>query len=226
MSRAWVRPLQAAIAAAVVLPAAPGAALAQPAGPRLEVSAGALFVGGYSLASTDANLVANQAGGPAYTFFKSDTKVDGALGVELRAGVRLSPMFTVEGGVLTTRPRMTTRLSGDVENAPDTTASEDLSVYIIDAALVANVGSGQDSRVRPFVRVGAGYVRELHNDNLLVETGTAYHAGGGVTVWLSQNKRRFGVRADARVYVINGGINFDSGNRTSGAGGAALVFAF
>lgn len=222
MTRACLGRARGALAAIILL-LAPINAAAQRPEPRFELSGGGLFVGGYSLGSKDADLVTNQTGGPPYALFQADTDVDSTFGFEARVGVRLSRFFVAEGGILASRPRMATRLRSDVEGAPDTTATQDLSMYIIDGAILARFGTG---RLRPFVRVGAGYLRELHNDNSLVETGTAFHAGGGATFWLSEKRRRFGVRADARVYILRDGISLGDGSRTIGAGGAGVVFGF
>jgi hypothetical protein len=213
-----------AVGLALVVGAA-GDAAAQAKTPRVEVSAGALFVGGYAAGSQEANLIGNQSGAPPYTVFKSESRVGSTAGIEARVGVRVSQLFTIEGGVFAARPQLTTRLSADIEGAPDARVSEDLSVYIIDAALMTSFGSRSGSRLTPFFRIGAGYVRELHENNMLVETGKALHAGGGVTVWFDP-RRRVGVRADARVYVISGGIELDAGSRTQGAAAGAVVFAF
>lgn len=195
-----------------------------PRPPRFEISGGGLFVGGYSAGERSADITANQTGGPAYTLFKSKTRVDSAPGFEARLGFRVSRLLTIEGGAFMARPKLSTRLTADIEGAPEATVTEDLSVYIIDAAVLASFGA-ESSRVMPFVRAGAGYVRELHQDNALVETGWAIHAGGGVTFWMNP-RQTVGVRADARVYFVSGGIDLDGGRRTQGAGGAAVVLAF
>lgn len=197
----------------------------KPREPRIEISGGVLFVGGYSGGEKSADITANQTGGGPYTLFKSRSRIDSAPAIEARLGWRLSRVFTIEGGVFTARPQLTTRLTADVENAVDTTASEDLSVYIIDAAVLVNFVSKPEARVVPFARAGAGYVRELHEDNALVKTGSGFHAGGGVTIWFN-GRQTVGVRGDARVYVINGGIDLDGGTRTQGAGGGSIVVAF
>lgn len=196
-----------------------------PRTPQLEVSVGGLFLAGHSVGDRAADITSNQTGGPAYTLFKTETRVDSAPGFEARLGFRLSRMLTIEGGAFMARPKLSTRVTADIEGAPDATVTEDLSAYIIDAAVLASFGGGSTGRVVPFVRAGAGYVRELHEDNALVETGWAFHAGGGLTFWMN-TRQTVGVRADARVYFINGGIDLDGGRRTQGAGGAAVVFAF
>jgi hypothetical protein len=200
-------------------------ASAQPREPRVELSAGGLFAGGYDLTSSSADIVRNEPGGGAYPVFDTDTRAESAPAFEARAGWRFAPRFTLEGGVLVGRPRLSSRLSGDVEGAPDATISEDVSQYIIDGAILATLGSLNGGRVVPFVRLGAGYLRELHEDNMLVETGQAYHAGGGLTAWLGANQR-IGLRVDGRVYFLQGGIDLGKSSRTMAAGGGALVFAF
>jgi len=216
-----------AVAAAAMVCAIGGSAApaaGQTRAPRLEISAGALFAGGYDLAGPDANITGNQTGGSDYTLFRSSTRVDAAGALEARAGWRLSRRFVVEGGVFASRPRLSARLTSDVEGIPDTTIAEDLSLYIFDAAILVNFGT-RTGRAVPFVRAGVGYLRELHEDNVLVETGLAYHVGGGATFWLGR-RGRTGVRVDARVYVLRDGIDLDNGSRTVPAAGAAFVFAF
>lgn len=214
----------AAIALACAIASSAGRAEAQSRVSRLEVSAGALFAGGYDLDGPDASITGNQSDGSDYTLFRSSTRVAAAGALEARAGWRLSRRFTVEGGVFASRPRLTARLASDVEGIPDTTITEDLSLYIFDAALLVNLGSAT-GRTVPFIRGGAGYLRELHEDNVLVETGVAYHVGGGATVWFG-SRDRAGVRVDARVYFLKNGIDLDNGTRTVPAAGAAFIYAF
>jgi hypothetical protein len=218
----------AVAAVALVLGFAPATSAqgrVQPRTPNLEISVGALFVGGFAAGEKNADITANQTGGAPYTLFKSSSRIESAPAFEARVGFRISRLFTVEAGAFTGRPQLSTRLSADLEGAPDITASEDLSVYIIDAAILTNLSSKPGARVVPFVRAGAGYVRELHEANALVKTGRAFHAGGGITMWLNR-RQTIGARADARVYLISGGIDLDGGTRTQGAGSGAVVFAF
>lgn len=221
MRRACLRAALASLAL-VSGTVAPAAAQARP--PRFEISAGGLFVGGYTGGQKDADLTANQTGGAPYTLFKTESRIESSAALEARVGYRVSRTVIIEGGVLTSRPQLSTRLTADVEGAPDITALEDLSVYVIDAAVMVTFGKS-GSAVTPFVRAGAGYLRELHDDNALVKTGQAYHVGGGVTFWLNR-RQTFGARADARVYMMRGGIDLDGGTRTQVTGGGAVVFAF
>lgn len=217
--RRWALP---ALVAAVLLP---GRASAQPRDPRLEIGAGVLYLGGQQLDDRDANLTRNQIGGEPFTLFQSDTRMEAAPGLEARVGWRLTRRFAVEGGVMMARPRLSARIRSDVEGIPDATLEEDLSLYIFDGAVVFQLGGTSGGRVVPFVRAGAGYVRELHEDNILVETGQAYHGGGGAYLWFGQ-RRRTGLRLDARLIVLDGGVDLGKGTRTLGTGGASIVFSF
>ena len=57
--------------------------------------------------------------------------------------------------------------------------------YLFDGgADVAAADSASGSRLAPFVAGGAGYLRQLHEDRTLAETGQIYYAGGGARYWL------------------------------------------
>jgi hypothetical protein len=198
-----------------------------PRPPRLELSVGGVVLGGYDMTNVDATLTRNQSGGGRVTLFESDTRMTEGQGLEARVGWRFTRAITAEVGVMTSRRRLSARLTGDTEDAPDLTVEDRLSTYVVDGAILANLqglsfarGSGM-----PFLRAGVGYLRELHEDNVLVETGLAYHVGGGVTFWFG-DRRRLGLRADGRLYVFDGGIDLETGTHLAPAGGAALVFTF
>ena len=73
------------------------------------------------------------------------------------------------------------------------------------------------ARVAPFVSIGGGYLRQLHEDRALAETGTIYYAGGGLRYWLRGGQGAsmdVGVRADARINVRRDGIDFENKRRT------------
>jgi hypothetical protein len=205
----------------------PAVVLAQTRAPRFEISGGALYLSGQNLADTDATLTRNQIGGEDFTLFQSDTRVDAAPGFEGRVGWHLSRTVVIEGGLLWSRPRLSARLASDVEGIPDVTLEEDLSLYVFDGAVAFHLPDAAFSggQAVPFIRAGIGYVRQLHEDNVLVETGQAYHVGGGVSMWFGP-RARTGLRLDARVIVLDGAIDLGKGRRTVGAGGAALVVKF
>lgn len=204
---------------------APAPAIAQARYP-IETTIGGIWLGSYSLGSQDANLVANQPGGGPYTLFKSSSRVESTGGLDARVGWRATRMFTFEGGLTWSRPQLSTRLFSDVEGAADVTATEKTSQYIIEGAVLASL-AGPGRALVPFVRAGFGYLRELHDGNSLVETGTSVQVGGGATFWFGDVARQsIGLRVDGRYYLLRNGLNLGKSNRSLGAIGGAIVFGF
>ena len=69
------------------------------------------------------------------------------------------------------------------------------------AACSGSCRSRLGRRLRPFASGGAGYLRQLHEDRTLVETGQVYYAGGGARYWLRGGARvaaLVGLRGDVR----------------------------
>ena len=63
---------------------------------------------------------------------------------------------------------------------------------------------------------GAGYLRQLHEDRTLGETGQVYYAGGGARYWLRGGDARstsLGLQGEVRVNVRRGGIDFENATR-------------
>lgn len=198
-----------------------------PRGGSVELSGGVQWAQGFDLGSTPAILTRNPVTGTnPFTLFDSDTALDAAPGAQARLGVYLSRRVSIEGGVQYSRPALNTRLSGDVESAEAITISETLTRYVFDGALVVHLPGFAGGRGVPFVTGGAGYLRELHEGNELVETGTQYYAGAGVKVWFGRTRRRVGVRGDVGVAIRDGGFDFEDGRRTVPTAGASLLYLF
>jgi hypothetical protein len=219
--------------ALVALAAVPGPAAAQTGTGRFDVSIGGLWNGGYALDANNALETRNQVGGGDFVLFETDSEVTGGSGLEARFGVRFGPTFSVEAGGSWTRASMVTRVSGDFEGAPALDVRADFTQYVIDGALVARLErlAMAGGRVVPFVEAGAGYLRQLHEGNLMVETGVVYHGGGGVFVWLRSRPSgwfdRLGLRVDARVTSRSGGIDVtDDRRRVFPALAASLAMGF
>jgi hypothetical protein len=226
-----------ALLAAVLLAAAPAAARAQvlpgptdaPRGGSWEIGGGVLWTGGFDLDTLDATLTAN-AGNDAepFTLFGVDGRVKGVAGLQGRLGFYLSRALSVEGSVRFTRPVVSMDVSGDAEDAPNATLEETMSRYVFDGSLVFHLTGAAfaGGRAVPFLMGGAGYVRELHEANELVETATEYHAGGGVKIWFGAGRRRLGVRGDVGVSIRDGGFGTESSTRTVPTAGASLMYLF
>jgi hypothetical protein len=208
----------------VVAPAmAQPAAAAGPRASRLELSGGGVFVGGYGLGESKAELTPN-SGSAGFEEFTTDNHVRQAFGVQARIGFVVTPAIVVEGGIRLTRPVYEVRVSGDVENAADATIEETLSQYLFDGSLVWQFSRG--GRAVPFVYGGAGYLRELHEEDALVEEGVEYHAGAGLKWWFGQGGRRFGVRGEAGISIRDGGFDFKDGQRVVPVVGGSLIYTF
>ena len=210
------------LAVAAVTPAAAQSAAGR--GSRLEVSAGGVLVGGYELGEKVAELTPN-SGSSGFDLFTTESEVRQAFGGVARIGFLVTPNLVIEGGLRFTRPVYELRASGDAEEAPDTTIEETLSQYVFDGSVVWNFG-GAGRRFVPFVYGGAGYLRELHEEDALVEEGVEYHAGAGLKWWFGQGSRRFGARGDVGISVRDGGFDFDEGARLVPVVSGSLVFAF
>jgi hypothetical protein len=189
---------------------------------RWEVSGGGLFVGGYDLGNSDADLTPNTGGSGPFTLFTTDNQVRPAFGLLARVGFIVTPSLVIEGGMRFARPVYEVRASDDTENAPDTTIEETLSQYVFDASVVWSLGSN-DRRVVPFVFAGAGYLRELHEEASLVDEGVEYHAGGGLRWWFAP---RLGLRAEGGISIRDGGFDFEDGPRVVPVVSGSVVFRF
>ena len=216
-----------ALAACVVLAAAAPAG-AQPSRGTWELSGGGVFVGGYDLGSATAELTSNTgtSGGP-FTFFETDNRVESVSGFVARVGYYVTPAVAVEGGLRFTRPRLASRISADVESAPNITAEETIDQYVFDGSLVWHFGqsTGRRGNVAPFVYGGAGYLRELHEGDALVEEGTEYHAGGGIKWWFGA-RGRMGIRAEAGLSIRDGGFDFEEKTRIAPVAAGSFIWVF
>ena len=115
-------------------------------------------------------------------------------------------------------PDIRTSITADAESAAPTVSTERIDQYVVDAGVVMTLyrfGMGQ--RAVPFVSAGAGYLRQLHEGQTVIEQGQVYYAGGGVKGWLMARDegliRAAGLRADVRMNLLRGGISFGESPR-------------
>ena len=190
------------------------------------VSGGVTWSGPYGVGVATASLRGNGPCGtaPAFTLFTADSRMKAAWAPEVRVGCALTPALAIDGGVGFARPRIGVAISRDGEAPAQQLDGEKLDQYQIDADVTwqppmpapwrrASIGR----RVAPFVSAGAAYLRQLHEDRALAETGAVYHAGGGVRYWLRGGQHAsagVGVRADVRINVRQNGIDFENKRRS------------
>jgi hypothetical protein len=232
-----VAPLLGAVAGiTMTLALLPAAASAQaryePNTPRrgsAEVSGGLIWSGAMDFGTRTADETRNiNTGNGAFTLFSTASRVPAVAGGQAHLGVYLSRAFEIEGGVQYLRPKLSTRISGDTEQAPDITVTETMARYVVDGSLLVHLTglSFAGGKGMPFLIGGGGYIRELHTGNELIETGSEYHAGAGVKLWFSDRPRRLGIRADVGASIRDQGIDFGTGRRTVPTAGVSLTYLF
>lgn len=185
---------------------------------HVTLSAGALWSGPYAIGDSTAVLRSNAPGAtPApFTLFSTKSTIDQTAGVLVNAGVTLTPSITVEGGGSFSRPALSTEISQDAEQAVAAGATASLQQFVIDAGVVWYLPVRLGSRARWFASGGGGYLRQLHEERTMVETGRVFYAGTGVNIWLRGGHgptKSLGVRGDARINWRSDGIEFESQTR-------------
>ncbi len=192
-------------------PGAP-AAIAQPSAGRIEVSAGAGWIGAVGFPSVPSEQVTN--GGGRRLVFDTQTTLDASVGPAVAVGVRLSRILMVEGALLYSPTSVTTAVSNDVEGVSAASLETKLTQYLFEGGLVVRANRWRVGRLAPYVTGGAGYVRQLYEDRVLLETGRAFYVGGGVYYERASARRSAvkatGVRVDARALVLRDGVVPDS----------------
>ena len=181
---------------------------------RFEFAAGGLWAAPVSMGAADATETAPN--GARFRLFSSESSLTSAIGLEGRIGVRLTTLLQFEGSASHATPTRRTRIRSDAEGIPDVTLAETVNQWTIEAALVAHLARWRfGTRSVPFLSVGVGYLRQLHEGETLVETGRTYQVGGGVNVLLRQSAggrflKSTGVRLGARGAVRTGGGSLDN----------------
>jgi len=181
---------------------------------QVTINGGVGWSGGYDIGNSSAELRTNAPGAltPPFTLFNVDSRISPSPGGEVRVGVSFSRDLTVEGGVLFARRRLPFRITGDPETAGPQLDGETLQHYVFDAGLLWQLPVLRGRSVRTFAGGGAGYLRQLHQDRTLVETGQIYYVLGGARYWLRglpNSSRSLGLRGDVRLNLRRNGIDFD-----------------
>lgn len=186
-----------------------------PAG-RLELGGGVIWIGSASVGSSDA--AESTPSGGLSPIFKTSSTLNGAGGLRIHAGFRLTRSIDLEALASFSKPTLETAATGDIENAPNVTASETVKQYIIGGGVLWYVPvKSMSSRLRPFVGGHAAYLRQLHESDTLAVTGQSYEIGGGVKYFVPVQRRSrvkgYGVRGDAGVAARRNGVFFDTTTR-------------
>jgi hypothetical protein len=209
-----------AAGALVIASVAPARAQAPTRG-TVEISGGAEVAAGYDLGRRTATLTSNAgATGGSFDFFDADSRIETAYGLLARIGVYVTPAFAVEGGVHWLRPVNTVTITDDTEDAPTTTAEERLNQYFFEGSAVWHFAAGRST---PFVYGGAGYLRQLHEGDALIEEGLEMHAGVGVKWWIG---KRIGIRGEGGISVRDGSTDDENKRRTVPTAAGSIIWVF
>jgi hypothetical protein len=225
-ARRWVLGA-AAFTCYVLAPAAVGAQTRDPG--RFEFGLGARVTGGSALAPVAAG--ETTPGGSAFSLFTTRSAFGPAIGVEGRLSARVARWLHIEAAASYGRPRLTTSITSDFEDAPATAAAESLIQVRVEGGVLVPVSRWHiGTRAVPFLAAGGGYLRELHEGQTIVETGRSYYVGGGLNYALNRRTtRRFdtiGVRLDARASIRRGGISLDAATHVAPSLGTSLFVRF
>ena len=206
------------------------AAFAQsgPPASRLELGVGVRWIGVEPL-GTRAATETTGAGGTS-PLFSTTSELSAAAGIDGRVGVRLTRFLVAEVEGSYSKPELRIAVSADAEGAAPITATEAIQQFTIGGSAVWYVPVHQSPRFAPFAIGGGGYLRQLHASGTLVDTGSFYHAGGGMSTLLSSGGRwhskGVGIRADVQAFIRSNGVAFDGGSKVSLATGASFFVRF
>jgi hypothetical protein len=192
---------------------------AQAAG-RFEVGLGVNVTGTANLGSQDANLTANATGGAAFTWFTTDARYATPKGVDMRASYRLTPSLLAGVSAAVQRGDVRVRISGDTEAANTVSfTGEPLGQALIQGRLDLLAPSWRlwHKRLTPYAAVSGGYLRQWHEGNAIIETGSVIEAGAGVR-WLPARKGKrsgpqIGAAAEVRMTRSAGGFHWGRESR-------------
>ena len=193
---------------------------------RIEISGGAAWLGAQAFGSATATETTPT--GAAFNLFTTSNELGSAAAVDVRVGVRVAGTLVVEADATYARPELRVSVANDVESAPPITAVDRLQQYTFGGG--ATWYAPRQRRVVPFVAGGGGYLRQLHENALLVETGTYYQAGGGVLYVLGSHPdnrvKATGIRVDVRALILSGGVAFDGGRHATAAVAGSFFVRF
>ena len=201
----------------------------RPASGNYEAAVGASWVGATSFGSADASLTG--ATGGAFRLFSTATELDAAPALDVRFGRRVTRVVQAEVSASYSTPMLKSSISADAESGANTVASESLRQFTIVGGAVVFLPRWQARRLLPFLTGGAGYIRQLHEGDTLVQSGGTYYVGGGVTIPIAdrgptRRLSQLGVRLDGRALIRTGATTLDSRSHTSPALTASLFARF
>jgi hypothetical protein len=187
---------------------------------RIIVGGGVVWSGGYEIGEAAAELRGNGIGSspPVFKLFTAKSRITHAISPEVRVGYTVTRRIAAEFSLAYTLPHVSVAISGDPEAPAQQLPGEQLQQFLIGGAVTWQPPIPMGHRpvrvlrdLAPFVLGGATFLRQLHEDRTMGETGQVYYAGGGARYFLRGGHgvgRAYGLRADARVNLRRNGIEF------------------
>lgn len=201
---------------------------------RLEVTASGGRWTGYELGQRRPTITGPQApSGSPVTYFDADIDVRPGAAAEVRIGWRLLGRVYAEatGGLAGNDVQV--RISEDIEQAPAATIASRVTQITVEGGALVEVATlrAMGGDVVPFVTGGGGYLRQVHEDRVLIETGETVYGGAGIK-WRSSAAKPKGwlqrvvVRGDVRIVSRSGGADIEASRRSyiAVSGGLGLRF--
>jgi hypothetical protein len=199
-----------------------GATIASAQESRLEITASGGRWDGYDLGRVSPSITGPQVpNGSPVLVLNSDVSVEPGASAELRVSWRVWRAIYAEaiGGL--GRNTIEARIHDDLEQAPAATVSASLMQITLEGGALVEVARlpMPAGRLVIFGAGGGGYLRQVHEDRVLVETGSTVYAGGGVK-WRTSATRPQGItqrlllRADVRLVTRSGGVDTSDTRRS------------
>jgi hypothetical protein len=190
--------------------------------------------GGYRVGDLTVTIPRNPSGGSTpFTLLRAESRLERVFGPDIRVAYALRRNLALELRGAYASPVLDVTISQDSEVAGAASATERLSQYVVDVSAMYLLPVGYSASLRSFVIGGAGYLRQLREGRLEVETGQTVHVGGGVTYWvrgaprpLRPVRRSLGVRGEARYVVRLGGMDFEDRVRNFPSVSALVAVGF
>ena len=199
-----------------------------PSAPRFDVSIGVGILSGNSLDGANADL-RGRTGGPL-ALFTTSSRLAGSVPIEARWTFLLNPRYSLEFRAGWARPELQTEIDGDFEGAPPQTVAERFDLYTLDVGLLVAFRETRLRTMVPFISGGAGYAATVHEGLTLLENGVVYRGGGGFKYPLSVRTqgrvKGVGIRGDAGLAFMTGGVAAGSGATRQGSASGSLYLAF
>ena len=206
------------------------AVFAQPVMPgRFEVSVGSRWSGSTATDSRDATLT--RPDDTPFPFFSTSSEEGQAVALDGRLSVRLTSALHLEGGVSYGRFDLRSRITADAEGVPDATVAERVTQLTVDVGLVEYLSRwAAGRRVVPFVSLGGGLARHVHEGRTLIETAGSGYLGGGLALLTSVRPeaglKAIGLRVEARARLRKGGVALDDSAHVFPEVGASISLRF